>query len=307
MTQQPLVSVGVPVYNGEEFLEEVLESIVTQTYPNLEIIVCDNASTDGTPDIAKRFVARDTRVQYHRNSENIGASPNHNRVFDLSNGEFFEWASADNVLTPTYIERCVDVLVANPQFVLAHSRCTIIDEFRGEERRHEAEYNLGSPDAIERLHQLFTHTIGMNDPIFGIIRSSVLRQTHLLKSYIGADDGLLVELALKGPFGFVPDYLIRLRSHPGAYHAIKKKKVDLTEDSDEAVWFDSSNRRKRLVFPHWRRMREYSLVVCQSEHSVASKLRMLAFMGRVAAWRRDILFREFREALVPNRSTRASA
>ena len=69
----PRVCIGLPVYNGEATLEEALESLLAQTYANFEVIICDNASTDATREICERFVARDPRLRYERNSSNIGA------------------------------------------------------------------------------------------------------------------------------------------------------------------------------------------------------------------------------------------
>jgi len=287
---------GVPVYNGEAYLEEVLDSIRAQTFEDIEVIVCDNASTDRTPEIARSFVERDGRFRYHRNDENIGASRNHNRVFELARGELFQWCSADNVLQPALVERCVAVLDEHPEFILAHSRCTVLDEFKQEEREWHVDYQLQGARPSDRVHNLFVQVIGMNDPIFGVHRADALRRTKLLGSFIGADDVLLVELAIAGPFGLVSDYLIRLRTHAAAYHAIKKTKQDLKEDNDEAAWFDPINRGK-AVFPHWRRLREYAAAVTRSSADPLEKARMLGFLCRVASWRRALLAGEIRDGL----------
>jgi glycosyltransferase involved in cell wall biosynthesis len=110
----PQVSVGLPVYNGERFVADALASILAQTWQDLEVIVCDNASTDRTREICEAFAARDPRVRYYRNERNLGASPNWNRAFELSRGELFKWAAHDDVLCPTYIERAVAALMRSP-------------------------------------------------------------------------------------------------------------------------------------------------------------------------------------------------
>ncbi len=96
MTQgtAPLVSIGIPVYNGGKYLEETLDSILNQTFTDFEVIVSDNASTDNTREIVEAYAAKDPRVRYYRNAENIGAAPNYNRTFELSRGKYFRLARA---------------------------------------------------------------------------------------------------------------------------------------------------------------------------------------------------------------------
>src|SRR5438128_3187989 len=112
--QAPSVSLGLPVFNGEAFLVQVLESILAQTYGDFELIISDNASTDATPDICRVYAARDPRIRYVRNATNVGAARNFNRVFQLSTGEYYKLANADDVCAPTLVERCVAVLDTHP-------------------------------------------------------------------------------------------------------------------------------------------------------------------------------------------------
>ena len=106
-TTNALVSVGLPVYNGGEYLSTALESVLAQTYDVLEVIICDNGSTDETEEIARRFMSRDERVQYHRFDENVGAARNFNRALERAHGEYFRWLGHDDFLEPNYFERCV--------------------------------------------------------------------------------------------------------------------------------------------------------------------------------------------------------
>jgi len=100
---RPLVSIGVPVYNGSKFLRESLDSIAAQTYQNIEVVVSDNASTDQTPDICAEFAVRDRRFRHVRLAENIGGVPNHNHVFSLTRGKYFMWGSHDDMFAPSYV------------------------------------------------------------------------------------------------------------------------------------------------------------------------------------------------------------
>ena len=98
----PRVSLGFPVYNGERYLAAALDSLLGQTFRDLEVVICDNASTDRTAELCAAYAARDARVRYHRNPTNLGAAPNFNRTFELSRGEYFKWAAHDDVCAPTF-------------------------------------------------------------------------------------------------------------------------------------------------------------------------------------------------------------
>ena len=103
MPAHPRVSIGLPVYNGELFLENALDSILSQTYSDFELIISDNASDDKTEEICRSYAARDKRVRYSRNAHNLGAAPNYNRVYHLARGRYFKWASHDDVLAPEFL------------------------------------------------------------------------------------------------------------------------------------------------------------------------------------------------------------
>src|SRR3972149_8539793 len=92
----PRVSVGLPVFNGEQFLRQALDSVLAQTYPGFELIISDNASTDRTQDICEAYATRDKRIQYYRQSKNVGGGRNYNFVFEVSNGEYFKWLAHDD-------------------------------------------------------------------------------------------------------------------------------------------------------------------------------------------------------------------
>src|SRR5262245_20089689 len=99
----PRVSVGIPVRNGQRFLADALDSLLAQTFTDFEIIVCDNASTDRTEQICRRYLARDPRVRYHRNARDIGPAANHNVGFQMSRGEYFRWHAHDDMVAPEYL------------------------------------------------------------------------------------------------------------------------------------------------------------------------------------------------------------
>ena len=125
---QPSVSIGLPVFNAEHYLERSLGSILAQTHRNFELIISDNASNDATEAICRRHAALDARIRYHRNPRNQGATFNFRQVVALSSGEYFLWAAHDDMFAPKYVERCIAVLEQNRDVVLCYSKSIEIDE-----------------------------------------------------------------------------------------------------------------------------------------------------------------------------------
>src|SRR5215470_10065074 len=123
----PRLSVGLPVYNGEKYLTESIESLLGQSYKDFELIISDNASTDSTADICRRYANQDSRIRYIRQPRNIGLAPNHNFVVDQSHGEFFKWAASDDLYGRELLQSCIDALDQHPDVVLAHSWTAAID------------------------------------------------------------------------------------------------------------------------------------------------------------------------------------
>jgi glycosyltransferase involved in cell wall biosynthesis len=242
---KPRVSIGLPVFNGEDYLVETLDSILAQTYTDFKLIISDNASTDRTPEICKGYAAKDRRIRYYRNKKNLGAAPNFNRVFELSSGEYFKWAAHDDIIAPDFLERCVEVLDHDPSMVLCHSKLKLIDE----NGKIVADYdtklelnNVGSPKPQDRFGDLILIPHYCFD-IFGLIRVSALKMTPLIASHIGSDKNLLAELGLLGRFYQIPEYLFFSRDH-------SERSIRALPLHSRAAWFDTAN-RGRLVFPRW--------------------------------------------------------
>lgn len=246
---KPRVSVGMPVFNGENYIREALDSILAQTYTDFELIISDNGSTDRTEEICRAYAARDERVRYSRSTTNLGAAENFNRVFELSTGEYFKWAAHDDLCAPEYLARCVEILDCEPKVVLCYPKTRIIDE-RGEfvEDYYDG-FHLDSPKPHERF-RCFLGVHGLCNPVFGLIRASTLRRTALIGNYAASDRVLLGELVLHGQFYEVPEYLFFRRGHPQ-----RSLSANIT-DSDIAAWFDPATRGK-ILLPRWRRLFEY--------------------------------------------------
>jgi len=117
----------MPVYNGEKFLRQALDSLLAQDHYNFELNICDNASTDETAAICEEYCARDQRIHYYGNSSNIGLLANWQRAFEAASSDLFMWAACDDCWSPNYVRTLVDCLLANPQAALAAGRICFID------------------------------------------------------------------------------------------------------------------------------------------------------------------------------------
>ena len=212
MNAQPRLSVGLPVYNGEKYLTESLDALLGQSYGDFHLIISDNASTDATEAICREYAAKDPRITYLRQPANIGATPNHNFVFEQSHTELFKWASYDDLYGRELLERCVAALDDDRELVLAHSWEAFIDATG--EILLTVDYPLAtdSPDPVERFRSMLFAVGG--DDFYGVMRSETLRRTPLHGSYHHADRTLMAEVALSGRFYQVPEVLFFRRDHP---------------------------------------------------------------------------------------------
>jgi glycosyltransferase involved in cell wall biosynthesis len=250
------VSIGLPVFNGENYLSAALASILGQTFSDFELIVCDNASTDGTEDICRAFQKLDTRIDYHRSSVNRGAAPNYNTAFRLSSAAYFKWAAHDDEMDPSYIERCVAVLDADPGAVLCHSLVALIDcEGRTLDVHDSRLTGADSSSAASRFSAvaLLPHQATELD---GVIRTDALRRTALVGAFPGSDRALLAELALLGGFRQIREPLFMTREHPGRYRRAA------TRPEDRWRFFDTASSQRKTV-PTWTLYSDYLRMVKQ--------------------------------------------
>lgn len=253
--QQPRLSLGLPVYNGEDYLRQAINSLLAQTFTEFELILCDNCSTDSTPEICQEYAARDSRVIYHRNDKNIGAAANFNKVVDLARGPYFAWANHDDLYAETYFEECIRGLESHSAAVLAYSRSVLIDERGAEIESLLDDLQLEASDPQARLHRF--HDLlgiywrikrkinGLWIPVYGVIRTNSLRRTGLIGAYISSDTVLLEELLLHGEFHEVEEPLFFKRDHPD-------RSMQASKAFDQRISWFTGRPAPRLLFPRWR-------------------------------------------------------
>jgi len=250
-TNLPYVSIGLPVHNGERFLTETLDSLLAQTFEDLELIISDNASTDRTQEICKDYAAKDRRIRYYRNDQNLGAVRNYNRVFELSTGKYFKWAAHDDLCAPVLIKRCVEVLDSEFSAVICYARASIIDEHGRHRKDYDDLMDLRSPNPHERFRDYLFRPAGLCNAVMGVIRVSELRKTPLIGSYISSDKVLLGELALRGKIYELSERLFYRRLYPGQGQWANQTRSGL------ATWYDPANRKEFLGPIEWKHLFEY--------------------------------------------------
>ncbi|MGH8773904.1 MAG: glycosyltransferase family 2 protein [Jiangellaceae bacterium] len=275
MNAVPPLTIGLPVYNGEHFLAEAVESILAQKYGDFAMVVSDNASTDGTEEIGRQFAALDPRVRYVRHDVNRGAAWNFNQLVHTTDGPFFKWAAHDDLLLPTWLGECMQALVDRPEAVLSFTRRCRIDE-HGEVVRHNRARSLRftSPDAppSERFADWLRLRRGCIE-VFGVTRRATMLQTGLLGSFTASDRVYLGEMLLRGPFAEVPEVLFLHREHDG-------RSVRRTRREGELLsWFDTAKSGK-VSFPTWRLGYEYVRAVRRAPLPREERWRSYAALGR---------------------------
>jgi glycosyltransferase involved in cell wall biosynthesis len=263
--RSPRVSLGLPVFNGERYLQQTLDALLAQTYADFELVIADNASTDSTEEICRAYAGRDARIRYHRSDENRGATWNFNRAFTLCSAGYFKWSAYDDLCEPLFLERCVPALDAAPRAVLVYPKTRLIDENGRVARDHEDGLALLERAPHDRLRRL-VRALGYANATYGLIRSSALRRTRLLGSYPSADYVLLAELALLGEFVELPERLFLRRIHP------QMSRQAHPSAADAATWF-RPQAHSRVRAEAWRLCIEHMISISRAPLPASERLR----------------------------------
>jgi glycosyltransferase involved in cell wall biosynthesis len=275
----PKVTIGMPVYNGERFLRDTLESLLTQTFGDFELVISDNGSTDGTQAICREYAARDSRIRYFREEINRGAGWNYNRVVEVARGIYFKWAAHDDLCAPTYLERCVAVLDNNPDVVLAYPDDIDIDEEGNRiNRKRAGRVPMAERAASEVPSRRFRLLVLLDydcEQVFGLIRIEILRKTKLILNYTDSDRTLLAELGLYGVFYEIPEPLFFHRHHSGS----SGRAFPVSGGWHlRAAWFDP-RLKERVLFPQWRQLWEYFKAIWRTAINPVVKIKCLFWLG----------------------------
>ena len=280
----PLVSIGMPVYNGEDYLEGALRSILDQDFTDLELLISDNASTDRTPEILEAWAAKDSRIVLHSNTTNVGASANFNRVLKMARGRYFRWACHDDVLAPGMLRACVTALESgDSSYVLVYPETVIIDEDGNEVEVMSDQLDLQEGDPVDRLRH-FIRNYRKANVIYGMMRTDAIRSVDGLPAYNAGDLVMIAGVALRGRFREVPEPLFYRRVHPGMSWRASRTAEGF------ARWFEPS-KRWLIVFQAWRLWRELFLEVWRApltSRQMLGATLVVAYAWPQREWRRLI-------------------
>jgi glycosyltransferase involved in cell wall biosynthesis len=293
MQRKPKITLGLLVYNGERYLGQTIDSLLSQTYGDFELLVSDNASTDGTEDICRSYATLDKRISYVRQRENIGAMGNFNYLASRATTDYFKWCAADDLIVPSFLASCIEFLESQPDFVLCQSSTRTIG-FDDRELPNDIIKPSGASERIQiglnreyqpsqRFRDVLLGSTAVMD-LWGVIRTAALKDTGLLSPYVGYEKILMASLSLRGRFAELPQKLFSYRIHPDSFSS------RIAEDARQE-WCDPA--ADKVTYPRLKYLTGYFDAIDKSRLSAGQKLLCRVAIGRyllqVSKWPRVVL------------------
>lgn len=237
----PRVTLGLPVYNGADYLSQALDSVIAQDFTDFELLIRDNASTDATEEIARAYADRDPRIHYQRNERNVGGAVNSNLLLAAARGALFKWVYHDDLMHPSAIRRCVELLdEAGPATVLAFPRVQLINSTGEVTGVHDdADLHVDSDVVADRIRTLLIKFVTQTQ--FGVMRTETAKAAGGTCADVAGEMVLPLALALRGKLALVPERLLSIREHERRHGG---------DRASEAAWVNPD--RPRVVFPYSR-------------------------------------------------------
>lgn len=306
MGGSPRVSIGLPVHNGLTYIAQAIESILAQTFTDFQLIISDNASTDGTSQVCQRYAEQDPRIVYTRLEQKIGAIENFERAYHLASGEYFKWAAHDDLIAPEFLQRCVEMLDANPDASLAYPQAVFIDNQGRIIKEYDVKLETDSPSRVTRFSAIACapHKQTHNFEIFGLMRRSMSDQIPQQGAYAASDRVFLARLALHGRFMEVPGRFFLSRDHPAqSIHTLPKylqqrrtliSRIVGHGQLPAAEWFNPKY-TNRLTFPEWRLLWEYGISPRYAPVTIRERFACFGIVARrqMSHWNVVRMFRDF--------------
>ncbi|MEN6467039.1 MAG: glycosyltransferase [Syntrophaceae bacterium] len=241
-----LLSVGLPVFNGEKYIAQAIESILVQDFENFELIISDNCSTDRTRDICLYYQGRDSRIHYHRFDENMGMLTNFLAVLGLSESPFFMFASHDDLREKSFMSSCLCDLLCDPSIALVFTRSKVMDA----DSNYLGIANDGLSAFDENPAERFRHVIwelGMCNAMLGVFRTSMLKKITCWGATQFFDTLLLAEISLLGKIVQLEDPLfIRRLTRNYNYRSHDERNTQLIFEIDPKLL------KEGITLPHCR-------------------------------------------------------
>lgn len=280
---RPLVTVGIPVFNGGQFLEATLDSLLGQEFRDFELIVADNGSQDDTPEIVARIARCDNRVRYVGSDRNRGAAWNFSRLPALANGKYFRWSACDDIYGPTHLGACVDVLDRDAAVSLVYPRGKKVDLQGRIIKSYDASIVGTQMTAIGRARSLLMSPAFPAGAPFGLARTRDVLRSNLILPFKGADRVFLLEMSMQGRFHQIDQLLYVQRVH--ARHS------GMLGRDHWASWWDGGT-EGRAVFPRSRLLRGYAAAIVGSPENLRYKSAALSYLSLWMARNASPLMRE---------------
>ena len=244
-TTTPTVSIGMPVYNGEKYIREALDSVLTQTFEDFELLISDNCSTDNTREICIEYSNKDPRIKYIRHPDNLGGHWNFNFVTQNVTGHLITWLAHDDILESGFLKASVQYMLENPDTVLVASDFEVIDQDGMTLGHQELEKIRGHIDWDKRCVEFFKYPISnVFFCIYGLMRTkacqSVLQSVAEPKMATGSELPILARFAVRGEIASIPVVLRKYRSHADSVYSSEVAAIS-TKPVHHRVWMDIVN------------------------------------------------------------------
>jgi glycosyltransferase involved in cell wall biosynthesis len=278
--QVPLVTIGMPTYNGARYLAESLDSLLSQDYPNWELVISDNCSTDETGTIALSYAAHDPRIRYVKSPVNRGAAANFNRVLELATGPYFVFAADHDLWAPTFLSQCVARLEASPMSVLAHSQTTLVAADGRPIELMADRIELGHASTIIRYKTLIWNLHACN-MVYGVGRLESFRKAGGFADLFGPDLLLLARMVLQGTVERVEEPLF-MRRQNRPEETFDQERDRILHDLNPAA---ATDRRKLTYTQQMKVLRDAHLRAVLGARTLSATQRVEAAIATLACYR----------------------
>ena len=277
----------MPVYNGAATVGHAIESLLAQTCGDFELIVSDNASTDGTRDVLDTYVRQDDRVRYTRQSRNIGAPANYSYVAQVARGQYVKWAAASDWCAPTFLERCLEAIDARPDAVLAAPRTRLFAGDVATAHDYARDIQILDERPVDRLRRQISE-MELNNAMNGLIRTAALRRTRLIEAYCHSDMVLMGRLALLGKFLLVDERLL--------YRRMEKQTATSLQSPLERLRHYYPGMNVRSLFQNWKLHAGWLRAVASARMPLGERKEALGLVARRCYWQWPLLVDDLRDA-----------
>lgn len=224
LSNRPKLSIGMPIYNAELFLRKKLDSLLSQTFTDFELIISDNASTDTSTKICEEYLRKDKRIRYFRQEKNMGVTWNFNFVLQQAKSEYFSWAAADDITLPTFLERNINILESKKNVIASISKIqpyelksenvhinAIDSKFRNFIKKLRKSFKTMG---VYPIHGTYEDKVGIYlrkstcEIIYGVFRTEKLLCSIIDKSFVGNDWATLLNVLKYGDFDVIDEVLM---------------------------------------------------------------------------------------------------